>query len=723
MPAERFDMQAFQEALGDLINADSLEKIEKIAAILANHPILLGEEADALFDMLISTAKSQGDENSKKRLEGRRDILRGKLKEPVQWKDRFLRRVGKLILAMILLPLLPVLLLSLLIQKILSRFSSVPLKFYADIEQAQATQERYLHGGGIQALDEAIAAWERILQHNDFADADEKIRLGVLNDSAGTYLRRYWARGDIEDLDRALSCWKQLAESLSEDSEYLPSILAGLGAGLMNRYARGGALADLEAAIEAHRKAVSLTSENSPALPAFLNNLGAGFMKRYIRSGAFVDLEAAIEAYRKTISLTPKKFPDLPSILTGLGVGLSERYTRSGALPDLEEGIETFQKAVSLTSQNSPDLPGFFNNLGNSLRNRYARSGALADLEAAIEEYRKAVSLTPQNSPNLRGFLNNLGNGLNDRYARTGALEDLEVDIAASRKAVSLTPENSPDLPGFLNNLGTGLMYRYARTGASADLEEGRDSFQKAAKKGLEIAVEEGLRSSRNWLRWAVERTSWQEAEQAYQYVYEAGERLFKIQLLREAKESFLKETQGLAALGGYALVKAGEGLGVRGEGKLQAAVVALERGQARLMSEALAADRADFKKLENTEHADLVRDYQQSIAEHHDLIRKMGESDLKDEKRNQLYEDLKQTRVRMDEIIQSIRQIEGYESFLSAPDFSEIESAAQKHPLVYIMATDAGGLALIVREKEISPVWLPELTDKALNETLFGRR
>jgi len=390
---------------------------------------------------------------------------------------------------------------------------------------------------------------------------------------------------------------------------------------------------------------------------------------------------------------------------------------------------------VSLTPENSPDLPGFLNNLGGGLQTRYARSGASADLEDGIVAYQKAVSLTPENSPDLPGFLNNLGNGLIDRYARSGALPDLEDGISAYRKAVSLTPENSPDLPGFLNNLGTGLTDRYARSGALPDLEAGRDSFQKAAKRGLEIAVEHGLDSATNWLRWAFKREAWEEAEQAYQYVYEAGERLFKIQLLREAKESFLKETQGLAALGAYSLVK-------MGEGKLQAAVVAIERGQARLMSEALAADRADFRKLEHTEHAGFVTDYRQSIARHQDLIRKMGESDPKDEKRrNQLYDELKQAMVKMDEIIQTIRQIEGYENFLSAPDFPEIQSAAQDQPLVYIMATSAGGLALIIRRKSpedfslsplgrgqgegwetsITPVWLPELTEKALNETLMG--
>ena len=295
-----------------------------------------------------------------------------------------------------------------------------------------------------------------------------------------------------------------------------------------------------------------------------------------------------------------------------------------------------------------------------------------------------------------------------------------------------------------------------------SDLELGRSAFQRAAKKGLETAVGDGLTISRNWLHWAFQREAYEEAEQAYGYAYKAGERLFRIQLLREQKESFLKESQGLAAHGAYAMVKVGEGSGVRGEGNqedtpkglhitaqgqrsatlgsgmgsglgsvLQNAAIIIERGQARLLSEALGLDRADLGNLEGTEHAPLAAVYGESVARHQALNRQLGESDPEDKDgRDAILIELKQARVKMDQTIEAIRQIKGYEDFLSAPDFSEIQDAAKDHPLVYVMATSAGGLGLVVRQTcEVSktsqvlvtPIWLPELTEKALRETIQG--
>ena len=80
------------------------------------------------------------------------------------------------------------------------------LLFHTYMYQAEAAEARYQQGGGIPALDKAIAAREPVLTHAEFSRVDEKFRLKVSNDSANIYLRRYWARGVLEDLDKALSC-------------------------------------------------------------------------------------------------------------------------------------------------------------------------------------------------------------------------------------------------------------------------------------------------------------------------------------------------------------------------------------------------------------------------------------------------------------------------------------------------------------------------------------
>jgi len=158
-------------------------------------------------------------------------------------------------------------------------------QFRADINQAKAAEARYQQGEGVQALDEAIAAWERILNHPEFATVDDNFRLAVLNDGAGTYLRRYWAKGALADLNRALSFWEETVKLTPQNSPDLPSRLNNLGTGLRNRYQRSGQMADLQQAVEVYQQAVKLTPQNSPDLPSLLNNLGNGLRNRYQRSG------------------------------------------------------------------------------------------------------------------------------------------------------------------------------------------------------------------------------------------------------------------------------------------------------------------------------------------------------------------------------------------------------------------------------------------------------
>ncbi|HID99813.1 MAG TPA: CHAT domain-containing protein [Thiotrichaceae bacterium] len=63
---------------------------------------------------------------------------------------------------------------------------------------------------------------------------------------------------------------------------------------------------------------------------------------------------------------------------------------------------------------------------------------------------------------------------------------------------------------------------------------------------------------------------------------------------------------------------------------------------------------------------------------------------------------------------------MEGYADFLMAPEFQDIMAAVKDSALVYLAVTQAGGLALIVYDNdEITPVWLPELTEDSLEHTL----
>ena len=65
-----------------------------------------------------------------------------------------------------------------------------------------------------------------------------------------------------------------------------------------------------------------------------------------------------------------------------------------------------------------------------------------------------------------------------------------------------------------------------------------------------------GAGRSQSWGRWAEQRRDWEEAATAFGYGLEAIDSLFRRQLARDEKETWLQQAQGLAADAAFALAK-----------------------------------------------------------------------------------------------------------------------------------------------------------------------
>lgn len=80
----------------------------------------------------------------------------------------------------------------------------IPDVFLADVQLAQRATTYYQQTGEPHDLDAAATAWNRILQHPDFATTDLAFQLIVLNDGGGAYFRHYWVTGNLKDLNQAV---------------------------------------------------------------------------------------------------------------------------------------------------------------------------------------------------------------------------------------------------------------------------------------------------------------------------------------------------------------------------------------------------------------------------------------------------------------------------------------------------------------------------------------
>lgn len=122
-------------------------------------------------------------------------------------------------------------------------------KFQDDLNLIEKSVQSYNRTSNPAALDEAVAAWERILNHPDLSRADQSLLFAAMNEAGNVPLQRYLAWGKLPDLSRALDLFRQAAAATPEGHPNLPTLLNNLGNCLINLYERLGHIEDLEEAI------------------------------------------------------------------------------------------------------------------------------------------------------------------------------------------------------------------------------------------------------------------------------------------------------------------------------------------------------------------------------------------------------------------------------------------------------------------------------------------
>ncbi|THU78368.1 hypothetical protein K435DRAFT_811616, partial [Dendrothele bispora CBS 962.96] len=117
----------------------------------------------------------------------------------------------------------------------------------------------------------------------------------------------------------------------------------------------------------------------------------------------------------------------------------------------------------------------WLNNLGTAFFRRFECLGELKDLENAIDVKQQAVDLTPDGHDDRAGRLNNLGSAFQSRFERLGELKDIE-------NAVDLTPDGHADKAALLNNLGTAFFRRFECLGELKNITEATVAYNQAAE-------------------------------------------------------------------------------------------------------------------------------------------------------------------------------------------------------------------------------------------------
>jgi hypothetical protein len=313
----------------------------------------------------------------------------------------------------------------------------------------------------------------------------------------------------------------------------------------------------------------------------------------------------------------------------------------------------------------------------------------MADLDMAIQRLQEALDRTPADHPERTRHLHGLGIGYSDRYKATRARADLDTAIQRFQEALDRTPADHPERARRLQSLGIGYHDKYQATGAMADLDTATQRFQEALDHSSSPANNR-LISGKILLALHADAKNWPEAFQTASKTVSLVPLLTPRALETSDKQRLLVNISGLAS---DAAASALNALKTPFD-----AIQLLELGR-EVIAGSLNEIRADISEFQQ-KHPQLAEEYM-NLREQLDTPRTLTQRQV-DQRYN--------AGRKLEEKIQTIRTLPGFDRFLLAPSEDELRTAAKYGPIVVINISQYRCDALIIENNRIWSLELPRL-------------
>ena len=691
---------------------------------LKDHPELLEDETDIILQQMISNAKQNGDTQEGKILGYVREFVRtqissgtressqngSELSEILQELSR-LARLGDMPRRIKLCRMA----LELITPENASLWSALHVQLGNSLAQSTI-------GDQADNIEQAIDHYEQVLMIRTQKDFPVDWAT-IQNNLANAYNNRI--RGDPADnIEQAIDHYDQALKIRTQKD--FPVDWATTQNNLANAYnnrIRGDRADNIEQAIEHCEQALKIrTQKDFPAYWATTQNILAAAYKNRIRGDRVDNIEQAIEHCHQAMKIyTLEGFPaDWATIQNNLANAYNDRILGDPA-DNIEQAIDHYEQALKIKTQRDfpADWATIQNNLANAGNNRI-RGDRADNIEQAIDHYEQALKVyTQKNFPaDWAMTQNNLANTYKNRI-RGDRANNIEQAIDHYEQALKVRTQK--DFPAYWamtqNNLA--VAYKNRIRGDRADnIEQAIDHYELA----LEVYTPKEFPYYCRWTAYrmgnlCMEDQRFSEAGNAYSLGIESVETLYGAAIFQSSREAELAETRDLYRHASYAQARSGDAM---------KAVEALERGRARGLGLSLARDRADMERVQEKDQQ-AYKDYWQTVADLQNLeSQERGGASAEGKASPPLRDLMMRARTRLGEVLDRIRRIQGYESFLKEPGWQEIADATiVGQPLVYLAAAPASGVALIVhrpsesQDATVDSVNLDGFSEQRLQEFL----
>ncbi|PSN80007.1 hypothetical protein C8B47_08680, partial [filamentous cyanobacterium CCP4] len=610
---------------------------------------------------------------------------------------------------------------------------AMPVDWAASMNNLALAYADRIRGDRAQNIEDAIDAYQQALQVRT-REAMPVDWAKSMNNLALAYRDRI--RGDrAQNIEDAIDALQQSLLVITREA--MPVDWASSMSNLALAYAdriRGDQAQNIEDAINAYQQALMVTAREAMPLAwaQSMMNLANAYYFR-IRGDRAQNIEDAIDALRQSLQVMTREA--MPVDWAGSMMNLANAYyfrIRGDRAQNIEDAINAYQQALQVRTREAMpvDWATSMSNLAIAYRSRI-RGDRAQNIEDAIDAHQQALLVrTREVMPvDWATSMNNLANAYADRICGDRA-QNIEDAITALHQTLLVrTREAMPvDWAASMNNLAN--VYRDRIFGdRTQNIEDAIEAYRWSLQVFKpELLPNECRRTARLLGNLCADQQRWADAIEPYETALEATEILYQSSLSRSSQESELTETGNLFRRAAYTQARVGA---------LADAVVTAEVGRARGLSDSLERDRADLTALE-TSAPNVYQQYQQAAIALRQLeVEERSVSFLNQDNRPQLSQSGIRQRaetIRQDlqGAIDAIRKLPGYETFLDQPNFDDIATAVQPdHPLVYLLPTPNGSLALVVYQPPssddrpgsvtIDPLWLNTLTEASIQEMLVG--
>ncbi len=567
-------------------------------------------------------------------------------------------------------------------------------------------------GDKAQNIEEAINAYQQALTvMTQTAMPVEWAQ--TMNNLAMAYANRIW--GDkAQNIEEAINAYQQALTVMTQTAmpvEWAQAI-SNLAVAYRNRI-RGDRAQNVEEAIHLFKHALQIIKRDfMPTKWAqYMGNLANAYCDR-IRGDRAQNIEEAIESYQNALQvMTREAMPlDWAYCLMNLGIAYRKRI-RGEQAQNIEDAINAYEQALQvITRETMPvDWAKMMMNLAVAYSCRI-RGDRTQNIKDAIVFYKQSLNVMTKTAMPVdwaRAMLN-----LATAYSRGDRAQNLEDAIAAYKQALTVMTKTAMPVEWASTMHNLALVYTDCIRGDRAqNIEDAIAAYQSS----LEIFTPKLLpddcrRSASNLADLYSNQQRWPEAAQTYQTALQAAETLYQSAILLDSQAAELATTADLPQRAAYALARVGN---------YQEATLTLERGRARGLSESLNRDRADLDQLVETA-PQIYQHYRDITAQLRSLESQQRDLATSEQRHRLTPTDLRDMaaalREQLNQTIIEIRQVEGYADFLGQPSFEDIRAALRPdQPLVYMVTTPNGSMALTVTVDKTDVLWLDDLTEPQL--------